>query len=121
MAQHIVDFLEMIEIEQCQRKALTAAHGLLHHLMQTIVEQTPIGQAGQGVVERHVFQLQLALAQLLRRPLVFRYFDTQFGGAFGDAALKEALVLERFRQPLGLLLGDRFKRRSAFARHTDDA
>ena len=50
----VVDFLEMVEIEQQQREGIAVADVLLHRLLETVHEQETVGQAGQQVMRRQV-------------------------------------------------------------------
>ena len=55
MAQRIVDDLEPVEIDEQHRKLpLVAARGL-DRVMQQLVEHFPIGQPGQAVMRREIF------------------------------------------------------------------
>ncbi|GEM_PF-2133190 len=50
VAQGVVDFLEMVQVDEDQRHLVLAALGALEHIRQAVVEQEPVGQLGQAVV-----------------------------------------------------------------------
>ncbi len=60
MAERVVDFLEMIEIEAKHRE-LVAALGKAQGLLELLPEQRPVRQIGQRVVARHMRNLLLSL------------------------------------------------------------
>ncbi len=60
VAERIVDFLEVIEIEAKHRE-LIAALGEMQRALQPFPEQCPVRQIGQRVVPRHVVNLLLRL------------------------------------------------------------
>ena len=63
MAQRVVDVLEVVEVEQVGGHDL-AALDARQRLLQALVEQHAVGQAGQRVVQRHVRDLGLRAALL---------------------------------------------------------
>ena len=63
MAQRIVDVLEEIEIEQMDGNDV-AALDAGQRVLQPLVEQHAVGQAGQRIVQRHVRDLGLGAALL---------------------------------------------------------
>ena len=60
MAERVVDFLEMIEIE-AEHRELVAALGEPQGLFELLAEQRPVRQIGQRVMARHVRNLFLGL------------------------------------------------------------
>src|SRR5215469_7417457 len=65
MSQRIVDDLESIEIEKQDRNLLVSSVRIGEGVLQSIFEQSAVGQPGQRVVVRQV--LQLSLVGLLLR------------------------------------------------------
>ena len=63
MAERVVDRLELVEIEMMQRHDFVAAHPR-QRLFEPFVQQHPVGQIGQGIVMRHVLDLDLGPALL---------------------------------------------------------
>ena len=63
MAQRIVDGLEVVEIEEVSRDVF-AALGPGEGLLEVLVEQDPVGQAGQRIMMGHVRDLGLGAALL---------------------------------------------------------
>ena len=71
MPERIVDMLEAVEIEHHHRDAralLRAGDGVV----QPILEQRPVRQSGQHVVESQMMSMGLACLQLEHRPLQSR-------------------------------------------------
>ena len=62
MAERIVDGLELIEIEVVNRHHLLAMNALAQRLFEPLVQQHAIGEIGQRVVVRHIFDLDLGAA-----------------------------------------------------------
>jgi hypothetical protein len=62
VAERIVQLFEAIQVQDQQRPVRAIAFGRQHQLLQPIVQQRPIGEAGQGVVQRMVLELGLHLA-----------------------------------------------------------
>ena len=60
MAEHVVDALEAVEIEEHDGELVAAAQRLLH----LVLEQHAVRQIGQRVVPRHVHDLGFGLAAL---------------------------------------------------------
>jgi hypothetical protein len=54
MAQRVIHFLEAIKIKQQNRERLPVIAGSRQSLACPFHEQRPIGEAGQGVVARHM-------------------------------------------------------------------
>ena len=54
MAQRIVDGLEAIEVEEHHGDTMLAALCLRQRLLQPVMQQGAIGQAGQSVMDRRV-------------------------------------------------------------------
>ena len=80
VAERIVDVLEVVEIDQQQGHRLRASARLGDGVLQAVVQQDPIGQAGQRVVVRHVMDLlfgPLALGDVVEHP------DEAVGRALG--------------------------------------
>ena len=50
VAEGVVHFLETIEVDEQHRHAVVVPGGLLHQFGQAVVEQAPVGQAGEGIV-----------------------------------------------------------------------
>ena len=63
MAERVVDFLEMIEIE-AEHRELVAALDEPQRLLELLAEQRPVRQIGQRVMARHVGNLLLAPASI---------------------------------------------------------
>ena len=63
MAERVVDVLEVVEIEK-MRGHFFAAFGPGERLFELLIEQDAVGQAGQGIVMRHVGDLGLGAALL---------------------------------------------------------
>ncbi len=63
MAQHVVDFLETIQVDQQHRHRVAGARRGAHGLVQAVVEQRAIGQARQRIAEREVDDARLSLRQ----------------------------------------------------------
>ena len=63
MAQRVVDGLEVVEVEQVDGHDL-AALDARQRLLEPLVEQHAVGQAGQRIVQRHVRDLGLRAALL---------------------------------------------------------
>ncbi len=63
MAHRVVDVLEVVEIEEMGRHHLSAL-GARQGVVQPLVEQYPVRQAGQGIVQRHVHDLGFRAALL---------------------------------------------------------
>ena len=57
VAERVVDFLEAVEIEQQHRHRLVRTPRRVDRLRDAVVEQGPVRQAGQGVVQGHALQL----------------------------------------------------------------
>lgn len=49
MGEGVVNFLEVVQIDEYQRHRQLRAVGFLHFLAQMLVEHAPVRQAGQGV------------------------------------------------------------------------
>jgi hypothetical protein len=54
VAEHIVDILELVEIEYQQPCPPIIPLGFVQSLLQAIEEQGPVRQAGEGVVEGEI-------------------------------------------------------------------
>ncbi len=70
MAIQVVNILEVVEVEEHQRRMLAIAPTQRPRLLQAVTQQAPIGQAGKGIVERQVLDLLLgglALADIGQR------------------------------------------------------
>ena len=61
MAERVVDVLEPVEVDEQHADAMSAALGLRDRLRQALVQQQPVGQAGQRVAGREVLQSFLGL------------------------------------------------------------
>ena len=59
MAERVVDGLELIEIEMMDRDRFLAVNPAAQRLFEPLVQQHPVGEVGQRVVVRHVFDLDL--------------------------------------------------------------
>ena len=64
MAVAVVDSLEPIEINKGHPHQLAMAQRLRHGLVQAVHQQRAVGQAGQRVVMRNVFELALMLLEV---------------------------------------------------------
>jgi hypothetical protein len=91
MAQGVVDRLEAIEVEEHHRHPMLAALGLSQRLLQAVVQQGAIGQAGQAVMVRDMPDALLGLHPLEHFLLQLRIGAGQLGGAL-DHALLQFLV-----------------------------
>ena len=49
MAQGVVDFFEVVQVNEQHRQFATAAPGLTDILLQPVAQHAAVGQAGQGV------------------------------------------------------------------------
>ena len=56
MAERVVDFLEVVEVDQMDRRQLPGAARLTQHLFQAVAEQRAVGEPRQRVVARHVLR-----------------------------------------------------------------
>ena len=61
MAERVVDVLEAVEVDEQHADAMAAALGLRDRLRQALVQQQPVGQAGQRVARREILQPLLGL------------------------------------------------------------
>ena len=61
VAERVVDVLEAVEVDEQHADAAAAALRLRDRLRQPLVQQQPVGQAGQRVARRHVLQPLLGL------------------------------------------------------------
>ena len=57
MAQAVVDGFEVVQVQQQQSALRALAHAQARDLLNAIVQQTPVGQAGEFVVERQALNL----------------------------------------------------------------
>jgi hypothetical protein len=73
MAQGVIDNLEVVDIEEQDRETGLPPARDLHSVRQVLPEESPVGQAGQIV-------MQGSTAQLTRR-------DREFGGPVSDPTL----------------------------------
>ena len=64
VAMTVVDAFESVQIEETDGAAVSAAFGVQYGLLQTIGEQTAVGDAGQGIVVGDPVQLGLMLLEL---------------------------------------------------------
>jgi len=64
MPERVVDALEVIEIEAVDRHVAGAVAELCQRGVETLVEQHAVGQAGQGIVLRHIGDARLRLLAL---------------------------------------------------------
>ena len=62
MAEHVVDFLQAVEIDRQHRELLVGAGAGLDHLRQRLQERRAVRQIGQAVVIGHVRHPRLGLA-----------------------------------------------------------
>ena len=62
MAEHVVDFLQAVEIDRQHRELLVGIGAGLDHLRQRLQERRPVRQIGQAVVIRHMRHPRLGLA-----------------------------------------------------------
>src|SRR5690606_38393048 len=61
----VVDFLEVVQVDEYQRQALAAAPGVADGVLQAVDEQQPVAQPRQWVVVGEVFGGLVAVVQLL--------------------------------------------------------
>ena len=59
MAEHVVDFLEVVEVEAEDREGLLCCRARSQHFRQMFRKGDTVGQIGQRVVMRHVRDLLL--------------------------------------------------------------
>ena len=64
VAMTVVDAFETIQIQETDGATVSAAFGMQYGLLQTIGEQTAVGDAGQGIVVGDPVQLGLMLLEL---------------------------------------------------------
>ena len=64
MAEHVVDALEAVQIDQMQRELPVAAPRPRHQRPHPLAEQDPVGQVGQLVVMGEMAQMRLHLLAL---------------------------------------------------------
>ena len=57
VAERVVDRLEVVEVHEQHRNGVAAARLELERVLDAILEQCPVGEAGDGVVERLVREL----------------------------------------------------------------
>ena len=70
MAERVVDLLEVVEVHQHHgRRSLPSAPASAMAVGQLLLEQHAVGQAREGVVQRLVLVLGLALGELVRGDL----------------------------------------------------
>ena len=62
MAEAVVEQLEAVQVDMHQSDAAAALAGALAGIVQTLLEQAAVGQAGQIIVVRQVAQALLGLA-----------------------------------------------------------
>ena len=74
MAQRLVDIAETLEIEQDHGYHLRLATARAHLLAQAVDEQGAIGQPGEHVIVREIFQFLLLLDGLQRERDIRRHF-----------------------------------------------
>ena len=130
MTEAVVDELEVVEIDESQRALGRPPLRQTQHLLQTVLQQVPVGQAGERIVRRLVFQL-LAVIVLCRhvldgafvvQRLALRAVDdvgvfgnpdaaavapVHLGFEIGDAAVFAHQRLELFAPALGNVETDR--------------
>ena len=64
VAQRVVERLEVVQVHAQQRTAGAVAHAAQQRLVQPVLQQLAVGQAGQAVVERQLLDLGLGLLAL---------------------------------------------------------
>ena len=74
VAERVVDGLEAVEVDEHHRGLLAVAVGQRERLLQAVLQQAPVGQAGERVVVGEVLGARVGLLQL--------------DGALGDRALE---------------------------------
>ena len=95
--QRVVDLLEQVEVEVEQRQPVAVALGVAQLLLQAVVEQATVGQAGQRI-EVRLLPDQRLLRLLLR--------DVgQAADEAADAALRPGLGLGLHKHPQPLAVG----------------
>ncbi len=93
VAEGVVDLLEAVQVHEQEAQRLGGAAALQNPLFQPVVEQEPVRQAGEGVVQRLAPQLLLGQAAL--RNLAFEVLVRlgELGGARQHAALEQVVGL----------------------------
>jgi hypothetical protein len=110
VAVGVVDVLEVVEIDEAHRDPILAAAGQLDGLADAVFQQHPVGQAGEGVVQRHVGDVTFLQVGLGDVPQDAADADDLAGvGQLGDkAALHPAFVggvAHEAEAPVELVLG----------------
>ena len=59
VAERVVDRLEVVEVHEQHRNGIAAARLALERVLDAVLEQRAVGEAGDGVVERLVRELLL--------------------------------------------------------------
>ena len=59
MPEHVVDFLEMVEVEAEHRETLGTGRAHLHQAFEMLRESDTVRQVGERIVVRHVRDLRL--------------------------------------------------------------
>jgi len=88
VAQGVVDFLEVVEVDQQQRQRLRGLHGAGHRAVQAFAQQGAVGQAGERV------EMRLLPDQRLR--------GLALGDVDHDAAVQHAGLVMRHRGGVGM-------------------
>jgi hypothetical protein len=91
VAERVVDGLEAVEVDEHHRGLLAVAVGERERLLQAVLQQAAVGQAGERVVVGQVLRARVGLLQL--------------DGALGDRAL-ELLARGGGERPRLVLGGD---------------
>ena len=95
MSERVVDRLEAVEVEHQDRERLAVTGHARQRLVHLLHEQRPIGEAGQGVVARHV--RKLGLDALLRGDVLM---DRD------PAAVVHALMIDGDDAPVAQMVDD---------------
>ena len=96
MTQRIVDVLEVVEVEQVHGQQLAAPRAR-EGLLEALVEQHAVGQAGKRVVQRHVHDLGLRAALL--GDVLMRDDDAAIGHALAANGNRSGRLSARARNP----------------------
>ena len=84
VAEGIVDGLEAVQVDEQHRQPAAVPLAALHRLRHPVVEQQPVGQAGERIAKGQLVQLFIGslqrLRKLLRPPLQLRIEDGRAQG-----------------------------------------
>ncbi|HRB11987.1 MAG TPA: hypothetical protein PKU70_03170 [Vicinamibacteria bacterium] len=87
MAERVVDDLEAVEVHEKDAQGRVAALGLGERVGEAVLEEEPVGQAGEAVVEGHVLDLVFLALAVDRFRDVMRHVVQQVPVGLGVADL----------------------------------